>query len=80
MLRQDLLNWIPSAGEISVAGVYIPSLLVYALLGFAGSYTLCSVMQARGWSRHIWHLPLFFMALWFLFTFSLGFLLYPARL
>lgn len=77
---RDIWDAIPSAGEVSVAGIYIPSLLIYALAGFAVSYAIASWLQARGWSRYIWHLPLFFVALWFLITFSLGWFLYPARL
>ncbi len=80
MSLRALSNWIPSAGEISVGGVYIPSLLVYAFLGFAFSYGISTFMQQKGWSRHVWHLPLFFVAVWFLVTFSLGLIFYPVKL
>jgi len=77
---QELWDGIPSAGQVSVAGIYIPSLLVYALAGFVAAYAVAYALQARGWGRHVWHMPLFFVALWFLITFSLGWILYPARL
>ena len=73
------MNWIPSAGEVSIFGVYIPGLLVYALVGFVVSYALSILLQRKNWSRHIWHLPLFFLSLWFLLTFGLGLLLYPSE-
>jgi len=74
---ETITNWIPSSGEISVAGIYIPSLLVYAFVGFALSYGISVSLQRKGWGRYIGHMPLFFVSLWFLVTFSLGLLLYP---
>ena len=80
MSLRTVSNWIPSAGEISVGGVYVPSLMVYAFAGFVLSYGISSFLQQKGWSRHIWHLPLFFLSLWFLVTFSLGLFFYPVKL
>lgn len=46
-------------GEVSLYGIYVPPLLLLALLAF-GLSRLCSRLLARtGWYRHVWHPALF---------------------
>ena len=54
--------------EISIGGVLVPRILLCAVLGFAAAYLLINVLQRRGWSRFLWHLPICFIALWTIFT------------
>lgn len=44
-------------------GIYIPSWLLMGFLGFATSLLIVQVMEKLGWTRFVWHLPLFFLSL-----------------
>jgi hypothetical protein len=41
----------------------VPWGLVIGILGFLSAWLIVSVMERLGWTRAIWHLPLFFVAL-----------------
>jgi hypothetical protein len=50
-------------GEISIAGVFVPSLLIWALIAFALNMTLRRLLYAAGFYRLVWHRALFDAAL-----------------
>lgn len=50
-------------GEISLAGIYVPTLLVLALLAFGLTRVLTAGLARTGWYRFVWHPPLFDIAL-----------------
>jgi len=55
-------------GEFSVGGVLIPRILLCGISGFIFASLLTTLLRHRGWSRFIWHLPIFFLAIWTIFT------------
>ena len=54
-----------------------PWIFVVSLLGFLGAWLVMAIMEHTGLSRHIWHLPLFFLALVVLFSSVIGFIFLP---
>jgi hypothetical protein len=50
-------------GEISIGGVFIPSLLIWALIAFVLNVVLRRFLYAVGFYRLVWHRPLFDTAL-----------------
>ncbi len=51
-------------GEISIAGVYVPSLLIWALIAFVINTVLRRLLAATGFYRLVWHRALFDAALY----------------
>jgi Protein of unknown function (DUF1656) len=51
-------------GEISIAGVFIPSLLIWGLVAFALNLVLRRVLAMTGFYRLVWHRALFDAALY----------------
>ncbi len=50
-------------GEISIGGVFVPSLLIWALIAFVLNVVLRRALYAVGFYRLVWHRPLFDAAL-----------------
>jgi hypothetical protein len=50
-------------GEISIAGVFVPSLLIWGLIAFVLNVVLRRFLYAVGFYRLVWHRPLFDTAL-----------------
>jgi hypothetical protein len=50
-------------GEISIGGVFVPSLLIWALIAFVLNVVLRRILHAAGFYRLVWHRPLFDAAL-----------------
>lgn len=50
-------------GEFSLYGIYLPWLLVLALLAWAVAWTVRRVLARAGFYRLVWHPPLFDLAL-----------------
>jgi hypothetical protein len=50
-------------GEISLSGIYVPSLLVLSLLSLAASRAIRHVLARLGLYRLVWHPALFDAAL-----------------
>jgi hypothetical protein len=50
-------------GEIDVAGVFIPALLVWTLVALALNSLLGGLLRRLGFYKLVWHPPLFDMAL-----------------
>lgn len=49
--------------ELRFGDFLLPWGMGIGTLGFLGAWLLVSVMERIGWTREIWHLPLFFVAL-----------------
>jgi uncharacterized ion transporter superfamily protein YfcC len=64
--------------EISVGGVLIPRFMICGVSGFLFACLIITLLRHRGWSRFIWHLPVFFLAIWAIFTFLLELILLSA--
>lgn len=63
--------------EFRLLGLYIPWIFVISLLGFLAAWLVMAILERTGLSRHIWHLPLFFLALVILFSSIFGFVCFP---
>jgi Protein of unknown function (DUF1656) len=46
-------------------------------LGFLAAWLVMAILERTGLSRHLWHLPLFFVALLVLFSSLIGGLFFP---
>lgn len=49
--------------ELRFGDFLVPWGMVIGVLGFLGAWVTVSIMERLGWTRGIWHLPLFFVAL-----------------
>jgi len=63
--------------ELSVAGLLIPWLMLVGALVFLAAWLVMAILERTGLSRHLWHLPLFFVALLVLFSSLIGTLFFP---
>ena len=63
--------------EVRVLGLLFPWIFIVSLLGFLGAWLVLAIMEYAGLSRHVWHLPLFFVALVVLFSSLIGFICLP---
>jgi uncharacterized membrane protein len=50
-------------GEIDIYGVFIPSLLAWAIIGFVASLFVRRLLAKLGFYKYVWHRPLFDIAL-----------------
>ena len=75
----DLLSvfGVGNRPEFRFLGLYFPWIFVVSLAGFLAAWLLTTILERTGLSRHIWHLPLFFVALVVLLTSIFGFILFP---
>jgi hypothetical protein len=58
----DLFNLL-RVPELRFGDFLVPWGMVIGTLGFLGAWMAVGVMERLGWTRGIWHLPLFFVAL-----------------
>lgn len=63
--------------EIDVFGLFLPWWLVIGVLAYLAAWGAVMVLERLHLTRHIWHLPLFFLALVVLFYSAIGFALAP---
>lgn len=63
--------------EFAFGDFLLPWSLVIFSLGFLVAWAVIKVMERRGWTRGVWHLPLFFVALVILFSCLIGFVFAP---
>jgi hypothetical protein len=68
---------VASRPEFRIFGMFIPWIFVVSVTGFLAALLLMTILERTGLSRHIWHLPLFFLALVVLFSSIIGFVLFP---
>ncbi|AGK59133.1 hypothetical protein HYPDE_37308 [Hyphomicrobium denitrificans 1NES1] len=50
-------------GELDIYGVFIPSLLAWAIVGFVASIFVRRLLAKLGFYKYVWHRPLFDIAL-----------------
>jgi hypothetical protein len=62
---------------IDFLGTFIPWWLVVGVLAYVSAWLLVIVLERLHLTRHIWHLPLFFVALVVLFFSVIGLILAP---
>jgi hypothetical protein len=62
---------------IDVLGMFIPWWLVVGALAYLAAWVVVMVLERLHFTRHIWHLPLFFLALIVLFFSVIGLILAP---
>lgn len=53
-------------GEFDIFGLYFPWLMLTALLALVATRGVCHFIAKKGLYRHIWHPPLFDLALYFI--------------
>lgn len=63
--------------EIELLGFFLPWGLVMGVMGFLLAWVAVLALEKAGWTKYIWHLPLFFVALCLVFTFGLGLIFQP---
>lgn len=51
-------------GEVSLYGVYVPVLLIWALLALVPTFGIRAVLLATGFYQFVWHRALFDIALY----------------
>ena len=62
---------------IDVLGMFIPWSLVVGALAYLAAWVVVMVLERLHVTRHIWHLPLLFLALIVLFFSVIGLILAP---
>jgi hypothetical protein len=62
---------------IDVLGMFIPWWLVVGVLAYLAAWVVVMVLERLHVTRHIWHLPLLFLALIVLFFSVIGLILAP---
>jgi len=62
---------------IDVLGMFIPWWLVVGALAYLAAWVVVMVLERLHLTRHIWHLPLLFVALIVLFFSVIGLILAP---
>ena len=60
-----------------VAGLLVPWITFVGALGFLAAWLVMAILERTGLSRHVWHLPLFFVALLVLFSSLIGAVFFP---
>jgi hypothetical protein len=63
--------------EFRFLDLLVPWIFVISLLGFLAAWLVVAILERTGLSRHIWHLPLFFVALVILLSSIIGFVCFP---
>ncbi len=58
--------------EFRFGEVLLPWTIMIATLGFLAAWLAVAIMEHTGLSRHVWHLPLFFVGLVVLFSSLIG--------
>ena len=61
-------------GEVSLYGIYVPPLLLLALLALVVSRLFNRMLARTGFYRHVWHPALFDFSLFIIVLGSLAFL------
>jgi hypothetical protein len=63
--------------EFRLGEVLLPWSVIIGTLGFFTAWLVVTLMEYTSLSRHVWHLPLFFVALVVLFTSLIGMAISP---
>ncbi|PWU06586.1 MAG: hypothetical protein C5B47_07355 [Verrucomicrobia bacterium] len=63
--------------DVNILGLYIPWIVPVTFLGFLCAMLLINGMERLNWTRFVWHLPLFFIAMVILFACLIGLICSP---
>jgi len=63
--------------EILIGDFLLPWGMVISVMGFLAAWVLLVIAEHNVWTRHIWHLPLFFVSLAVLMGCVFGLLFAP---
>lgn len=63
--------------EFQIGDFLMPWGMIISALGFLVAWLVVLELERRTWTRHIWHVPLFFVALAVLFGCLLGVIFAP---
>ena len=63
--------------ELQFGDFFVPWGMIVSCFGFLTAWLVVSIMEHKGWTRHVWHLPLFFVALAVFFGCVIGLILAP---
>ena len=63
--------------EFRLGEVLVPWNVIIGTLGFFTAWLVVRIMEYTGLSRHVWHLPLFFLGLVVLFSSLIGMAFFP---
>ena len=63
--------------ELNIGGLLVPWIAIVGALGFLAAWLVVALLERTGLTRHLWHLPLCFLALAVLFGALLGSVLFP---
>jgi hypothetical protein len=63
--------------EVDVLGMFLPWWLVIGVLAYLAAWGVSMMLERLKLTRHIWPLPLFFLALVVLFFSAIGLVLAP---
>ena len=73
----DALAVILNQPELKLSELLVPWILMIGLLGFLAAWLVAAIMERTGLSRHVWHLPLFFLGLVILLSSIFGLFFLP---
>jgi hypothetical protein len=62
LIEMSLFTLLRTA-ELRFGDFLVPWGVVIGILGFLSAWLTVNVMERLGWTRAVWHLPLFFVAL-----------------
>lgn len=63
--------------ELDLLGVFVPWWLVIGVFAYLAAWFVVRMLERFRLTRHVWHLPLFFLALVVLFYSAIGLALAP---
>ncbi|MGH8047146.1 MAG: DUF1656 domain-containing protein [Chthoniobacterales bacterium] len=63
--------------QIDVLGLFLPWWLVIGVIAYLLAWVIVTILERCHLTRHIWHLPLFFVALVVLLYSTIGLALAP---
>lgn len=63
--------------EVNLLGLYIPWVVPVTFAGFLCAMVLVDVMERINWTRFVWHLPLFLIAIAVFFSCLIGLMCSP---
>ena len=64
-------------GEQQIYDFNTPWSMAIIVLGFLSAWAVTDLLERLGLTRHVWHLPLFFLALVVLFSSLIGTVFFP---
>ncbi|MEO8205605.1 MAG: DUF1656 domain-containing protein [Chthoniobacterales bacterium] len=63
--------------ELDIMGFLIPWSVAIWTMGFLVAWAVALFLERKGWTRFVWHLPLFFIAMVVFFSCMLGWVFAP---